>query len=413
MTTDELRRELDRIAGGAPAADVPDDLWTRARRSVARGRVASGAAALAVVASVAVGVTWLPDRTDPPMADSDSLGVPDRLQAVPERMSARENDGAWLREEVEDDVTGVEVGAAAWVTGDGLPVVVGAQDGAYHLLDLPDFAGNNVTFARGLGTPVVALSPDGRDLAYGYAVFGADSDSEPIPSGVRVLDLTTGQLREIPVPGEEGTAVSRIEWSPDGTWLAFTGQQQGTWTAETMGTASGDTAGPVIGRVPPGATEAETRPISNDHGGLVVDDAGTVTWFDGRTLVWDQDGVTRGGDDDPGLQRALGTTADGAAVRLDGDGDGPEGGVELVSRGGDVRRVVVIANEIRPSLSVATALMSAERPTVERPGPDWPWSEERWSLTIGLGVAAVLSVLWVLRRAWRWALSRDIPPRES
>jgi hypothetical protein len=53
------------------------------------------------------------------------------------------------------------------------------------------------------------------------------------------------------------------------------------------------------------------------------------------------------------------------------------------------------------SLTVAYQLVDADRPTVERPEPDWPWSEERWSITIGLGVAAVLSGLWLLRWARR------------
>lgn len=415
MTTDELRRELDRIADSAPRIDLPDDTWTRARRSTVRDRLLVGAAAAVVTVGIAGAVTWLPDRLDAPVADGRALGVPDRLHAVPERMSDRENDGSWMRDEVEDDVAGIDIGAAAWVTEAGLPVVVGASDGAYHLLDLPDFAGNNETFARGLGNPVVALSPDGRSLAYGYAVFGPDAGTEPIPSGVRVVDLTTGELREIPVPGEEGTAVSRIEWSPDGSWLAFAGMQQGTWTTSTMGTPSGDTAGPVLGRVAPGASEAEVRTVVNDEIGLVVDDQGVVTWFDGRVRVWDGGGVSSPSDQDPVLERALGTTPDGVAVRLDGDGDGATGGVELVPTDGAATRVVVIPTAIRPSLSLATDLMSTDRPTVERPAPDWPWSEERLSITIGLGVAAAIAVLMALRSLWRrrTALSRDIPPLQS
>lgn len=404
MSTDELRRELDRIAETAPSADVPHDTWTRARRSVVRDRVAVAAAGFAVVATVAAGVTWLPDRLDPPVADSSALGVPDHLYFVPNRMSERDSDdGSWLRDEVEDAVTGIEVGAAAWVTYTGLPVVVDASDGDYHLLDLPDFAGNNEAFARALGTPVVALSPDGRQLAYGYAVFGPDSDTEPIPSGVRVIDLGTGKLREIPVEGAAGTAVSRIDWSPNGSWLAFAGWQHGTWTSETMGTASGDTAdtGPVVGRVSPGATEAETRPITSDDGGLAVDDQGTVTWFAGGLKAWDQDGVTPGGRGNQGLKNALGTTSDGLAVRLDVDGDGPTGGVELVSADGTATRVVVIADGVpTSSLSLATDLMSSDRPTVDRPEPDWPWSEGRWWITIVFGVAAIALLMALLD--WRW-----------
>ena len=247
--------------------------------------MAVAAAGFAVVATVAAGVTWLPDRLDPPVADSSALGVPDHLYFVPNRMSERDSDdGSWLRDEVEDAVTGIEVGAAAWVTYTGLPVVVDASDGDYHLLDLPDFAGNNEAFARALGTPVVALSPDGRQLAYGYAVFGPDSDTEPIPSGVRVIDLGTGKLREIPVEGAAGTAVSRIDWSPNGSWLAFAGWQH--WHLDERDDGNGERRHGRHRRRSSGACHPEPpRPkpvaITSDDGGLAVDDQGTVTWFAG------------------------------------------------------------------------------------------------------------------------------------
>lgn len=401
MTTDDLRRELNRISGSAPDVHVAHGTWARARRSALRDRLAVGGAALAVVAAVAVGVTWLPDRLDPPVAGSSGLGIPNHLYSVPQRMTEHDSDdGSWLSDEVEDDVTGIEVGAAAWVTHLGLPVVVDASHGDYHLLDLPDFAGNNTNFALIQGTPVVSLSPDGRQLAYGYAVFGRDSDTEPIPSGVRVIDLETGQLREIPVEGAAGTAVSHIEWSPDGSWLAFTGWQPDTWTSEWMTFASGRVSDSVVvGRVSPGATQAETQPTTSDDGGLAVDDQGTVTWSDGQVHVWDQDGVTPGpGDDDQGLQRALGMTSDGLAVRLDAD----RGGVDLVSADGTATRVVVIEDVLTSSsLSLATDLMSSDRPTIDRPEPDWPWSEARWQVTLTLGVPVAIALLMGLSWLWR------------
>lgn len=410
MTADQLRRELDRIAEAAPTADVPDDTWSRARRSVARERGLIAAVAMAALVVVGTSVTWLPDAVSPPIAAKDALGVPEQLWAVPERMSARENDGSWLRDEVTDDVRVVGVGAAAWVTNDGLPVVVDATVGGYHLLDLPDFAGNNETFARGLGVPTVALSPDGLDLAYGYAVFGPEAGTEPIPSGVRVIDLRTGEVREIPVPGAEGTAISRIEWSPDGTWLAFAGMQQGAWTTESMGTAIGDDGGPVIGRVPPADVSAETRPIANDQIGLVVDDAGIVTWADndGPARVWDRaGGVTRSPEQVPGLARDLGTTPDGLSVRLDGNWDnGQPSGVELARSDGSSFRVVVVDDGIRDSLSLATDLMTEERPNVIRPEPDWPWSDTRKTIVVGLAGVLVFGLLvWVRERRYkrRWS----------
>ncbi|KQW47133.1 hypothetical protein ASC77_18335 [Nocardioides sp. Root1257] len=388
-----LHDELERIAAHAPAVDVPDDTWARARGARRRdlGLVVAGiAAALALLAGA---VSWLPDRLDPPVASTDGLGVPDRLYAVPERMSDRENDGSWMRDEVTDDPTVVGVGAAAWVTDQGLPVVVGASDGAYHLLDLPDFAGNNETFARGLGIPVVALSPDGRRLAYGYAAFGPDAATAPIPSGIRVVDLTTGEVREIPVPGKEGTAIDRIEWSEDGRWLAFTGRPQDTWTAGSMGSR-----GPgVIGRVPPGSDQAVVRAIAAADPGISVNDRGIVgldvgtfkTWV-GDTIV-EPDAIL-----DVPLDRRLGTTADGATVRfLDARPQGAES-VVLDQSGYTGTPVVDVPGGIGPSLSLATGLMSSDDPTVSRPEPSWPWTDERIAISIGLGVAAATVVLLAL-----------------
>ncbi|HEY0952421.1 hypothetical protein, partial [Nocardioides sp.] len=376
-----LHDELQRIADRAPVADVPSDTWRRARRARTRDRALALSAAAAAVALVIGAVTWLPHRAEPPIADSDALGVPDHLYAVPERMSDRDNDGSWMRDEVTDDPTVVGVGAAAWVTYQGLPVVVGAADGRYHLLDLPDFVGNNWASAVGLDSPVVALSPDGRELAYGYAVFGADSTTEPIPSGIRVVDLTTGDLRQVPVPGKEGTVISRIEWSPGGSWLAFTGVPQDTWTRMSM--ASHGRA--VLGRIAPDAQHAETRAVGNSDVPLSVDDGGTVLWRNGGLHTWGT------GRPRPGSLEALGRIADGRWLVRTGTADNDVLSVTDPDTGR--RHILVDIIGIDGSLSVATDLMPPNRLTVHRPEPDWPVSEERLSLLIGLGVAAAIAVL--------------------
>jgi hypothetical protein len=162
VTTPRLREELQRIGDSAPVASVPTDTWARARayrrRTIAGGAVAA-AACVALVAGLAVGVTG-EDKSQPPVTDSGTPGVPDRIETVPSDVTQREEDLAVGRS------------AAAFLTDDGLPVVIGATDGRYHLLDLPDATGS-----------ALALSPDGELL--GYATT----------SGVAVLDLTTGELR--------------------------------------------------------------------------------------------------------------------------------------------------------------------------------------------------------------------------
>lgn len=391
-TPPTLGEELQRIADRAPVADVPGDTWARARRAGRRDLALTITGVAAVLVLVAGAVAWLPGRADPPVAGTGRLGVPDQLHAVPEWMTERNSDGSWTRDEVTDDPTVVGTGAAAWVSYQGPPVVVGAADGAYHLLDLADFVGNNWSASVGLGSPVVALSPDGRDLAYGYAVFGPDAASEPIPSGVRVVDLRTGQVREIPVPVKEGTVISQIEWSPDGSWLAFTGMPQDTWTAESMGSR-----GPaILGRIPPGSEQAATRAVGNDQVPLAVDDRGTVQWRNGEAHVW---GV---GPAQPWALEALGRLADGRWLMRTGTANNDVLSVTDPDTGR--RDILIDVLGIDGSLSVATDLMPPSHPTVERPEPEWPMSDERLSVTIGLGVAAViaacLGLRWLLRRYW-------------
>ncbi|GAA4702350.1 hypothetical protein [Nocardioides conyzicola] len=383
-----LHDELQRIADRAPVADVPDDTWSRARDAHRRNVALLVAGIAAVLALVAGAVAWVPGHVDPPVADTDSLGVPDHLYAVPERMEARDNDGGWMRDEVTDDPTVVGIGAAAWVTNGGLPVVVGASDGAYHLLDLPDFVGNNWSSAVGLGAPTIALAPDGRHLAYSYAVFGPDAATAPIPTGIRVVDLTTGARREIPVPGKEGTAIRQIEWSPDGSWLAFTGTPQDTWTEMSMGSR-----GPaVLGRIPPGRERAQVRDIGNDQAPMSVDDRGTVQWQNGKIHVWGP------GSPDPDDLESVGHLSDGRPVVF------VEDTVDFLGVWSEdgLRSLTTLDPGVGSDVTVATDLMPPEHPTVERPEPSWPWSEERLSITIGLGVAAViaacLGLRWVVRR---------------
>jgi len=385
-----LHDELQRIADRAPVADVPADTWARARGARKRDAVLAVAGITAVLALIAGAVAWLPDRIEPPVADThtDSLGVPDHLYAVPQRMEARNNDDSWLRDEVTDDPTVVGIGAAAWVTSQGLPVVVDAERGDYHLLDLPDFVGNDWRLAAGLGNPVIALSPDGRELAYGYAVLGPDADTEPIPSGIRVVDLTTGELREIPVPGKQGTVISQIEWSPDGSWLAFSGTRQDTWTTKSMGSRGPD--GPVLGRVPPGTHEAQTIAAGSPQVPLSVDDEGDVQYRYDGVHVWGDGTVERR---DVG---ALGRVDDELwLVRADN-----ELRLKPVDDSGYFT-VGAVEPGVGDDLSVAVDLMTPGLPTVERPKPHWPWSEERISIAIGLGVAAAIAVLLGLRRLVR------------
>ena len=82
--------------------------------------------------------------------------------------------------------------------------------------------------------------------------------------------------------------------------------------------------------------------------------------------------------------------------------DGGAGRLSLVPVDGDrpARDVAALDGGVGP-LSVATDLVTEQRPTVSRPAPDWPWSEERWVLTVGLGGLGLLvagGLAWLVRR---------------
>ncbi|WP_435746048.1 hypothetical protein [Nocardioides sp. SYSU DS0663] len=442
-----LHEELARVADRAPVAQVPADTWDRARRSRRRERLGAAGLAAAVVAVVAlVAGPGLP-TADPPVADTDvgGLGVPDHLYGVPERLTEQDGYGGWSADLVTDELA-VGRAAAAYLLDSGLPVVVDAAEGGYHLLDLPDFTGNQMVMAHGLAPPALALSPDGARLAYSYGVIGPDAATAPIPSGVRVVDLVTGEVEEVPLTAGEGTAVTRLAWSPGGRWLAWAGQVARSWTAGSYGPDHD-----VVGRIGRDGAPAGSVRIDHDQLALAVGERGVVSWVvDGQLHRWDgqgdprrtrlrmpgfpltaaalPDGALALGTEDLAavLVEDGGTTAIEAAGSLPPVGGGSTdalgavddqvllrtrsldqapGELLLLDRDGGSRVVGTVESDVPDTLTVAVDLMSPEEPTVARPEPEWPWSTERWVATIAVGLGGVLLlVLLVRRRALNRAL---------
>lgn len=433
-----LHDELQRIADRAPVADVPPDTWRRGRRARTRDRGLVLGAAVAAIALVAATVAWLPRHVDPPIAGTDSLGVPDHLYSVPDRLSGQTPEDGWTSDAVEGDPA-IGTAAAAWLTPAGLPVLVGAADGDYHLLELPGYAGNNWSMhVASLHDPTIALSPDGGRLAYSWADLGPDSADEPIPSGLRIVDLHTGEVETFALPGEEGTIVTGIAWSPDGRWLGWTGARMASWTEQSMGGSDG-----AAGRVDLASGARTEIEIGNPDSSSGISDSGVLAiGDDARVRFWDGRRMTRASMASPtGLPIATGprrtwavpglnavTLLDGADVRdlpveeapmvfalgsvgpdlvVSTDRNDGTGATYLVpTGGGPVRRIIDVDIASPGSLTLAVDLIDADRPTVARAEPDWPMSDERLSLLIGLGVAAAIAVLLALRRLGRWVLQR-------
>ena len=66
--------------------------------------------------------------------------------------------------------------------------------------------------------------------------------------------------------------------------------------------------------------------------------------------------------------------------------------------GGSERSVIDVDRGVL-GLTLATDLMTLDRPTVERPAPGWPWSPERWGLlAMVVIVAGFAAAGWWVRR---------------
>ena len=178
MTGEQLKHELARIAEAAPEVHVPDDLFARGRRATTRARVLIVAAAVACIGLVAGVTVPLVTSDDAPVTDADELAVPDHIYAPPSDVTGGTSD---LK---------VGVAAGAYLTDDGLPVVVDAETGGYHPLDLEGITSRTPPLA--LGGELLSLSPDGRSLAWSWA---GDADVAPRPTGIRIADLVTGTVR--------------------------------------------------------------------------------------------------------------------------------------------------------------------------------------------------------------------------
>lgn len=463
MSGERLREELHRIAEGAPRVDIPDDLYARGRRATARTRILAAGAAVACVALLAavVAPALRSDRT--PVAGDNGLGVPDHIHAVPLHVDEREGD--------------LEIGrgAAAFLTEDGTAVVVDAETGDYHLLDLDGLLGASADSSVGLpltmDNPPVALSPNGRYLAWGWVEPGPSSETQLKGSGIRVADLETGGVREIDVIDSDSSQayrvlVNQVSWSPGGRWLAWGGTRITEWTSSTFnsegylaGTVSTTTGDTTITGLPEPTIEDDRRVIAGDGPFLVaVANTGELTalsgnlwwqignrtrldlrpgqrvssiWFDGdrvfalaysdtgddiATVRQLPDGEDQVIDMFGPRPRMLGALRDGTLLvhQESADADGLATAVETVAldpptAGVDVRRIIDVDAGVL-GLTLATDMIGPDRPAVSRPAPDWPWSTERKVVVGGLTVLGIV-LLGVVAGTGRWLGRRRVSSR--
>ncbi|MRX42504.1 TolB-like translocation protein [Agromyces kandeliae] len=106
----------------------------------------------------------------------------------------------------------------AWLAPDGATAFEFAAPGRLQLRDVDGLAPPRVIAvdpalgaAEGPAAPGHAWSPDGSRIA---VVIAEDVEAEPAPTSIHVVDLVTGQDRE--VLGPELGFIRHLTWSPDG-----------------------------------------------------------------------------------------------------------------------------------------------------------------------------------------------------
>ncbi|MET0524960.1 MAG: hypothetical protein ABWZ91_09170 [Nocardioides sp.] len=299
--SDQLRDLLSRVADDAPTALPDPTLWRRARRARARNRalaVGAVAATVAVIATVIVQGQRLSSDPDPAPNPAEP-----RLLSVHGVVA----DGG-LR--LERDLA---VGqATAAVTNDTDVFVVTADDGVYHRLRLPGYdPALHDGSLDGAERPGVALSPDGRRLAYAWhAPIPTDhpawEESYRVPSGVRVLDLTTGAFAfedEVPpfLPHHTIWTVelaSHLRWSSDGRYVVYHnsfGVYHGDWTMEGSGVEVLDTTGQAgwVQGLADSLGRQMGNPVLGPHTPFVSPWGGAIVIGD-RLFAWHPDGNATG-----------------------------------------------------------------------------------------------------------------------
>lgn len=319
-----LHDELQRLADTAPRPYVDPTVWDRGRALRRRDRVVTSAVVLVMVlivggvASFVVGPPRAIAPADQPVPEG---AIPSRIYTkVPDDLikgpDPTYGEVSWADEVAEHDLAIGRASAAFAAQGatGSLPVVVGASDGTYHYLDLPGWLGAG-TLNDTSGPSGLALSPDGTQLAYAWWDPTAPLDA-PMPAGVRVVDLASGEIRTITLDGSNGVRVRALSWSPDSRWLAWAGEEMASWTPFSTGGAL-----QVGGRIRPGSRTSETVPEPpNGQAGVGVTSSGTVVFVGtnaGRRVVtWDGTTSNFRTDADLTPERVATASPDGRSVAI-------------------------------------------------------------------------------------------------
>ncbi len=257
----DLREELSALAETQSFSPDPS-AWDRGRRVRRRARVVRGAAAVSAVALLAgVGaIAVRPDAVGPAGTAGPAAAIPSVIH---------EPDGPVL--------TDLAIGRAsvAYVEGSsGMPVLVDAATGTASYVELPSFPEpSDIELTADLVTgPLLALSPDGRRVAYAATVAADGPDGQPsfLTPWYIVFDLTTGEFEFVDVPLGTGTPRA-ISWTTDGQLAVDVYGQQTErdqpppTEARTIDATTGESARSALtGVVSPSGLMSATYPDNDD-----------------------------------------------------------------------------------------------------------------------------------------------------
>jgi len=347
--------------------------------------------------------------------------------------------GEGLRAYPAEETLAVGVTAVAFTTSHHAPVAVSAVNGRYHLLDLPGY--DRVVDLRFDGT--VALSPDGRRLAYTWNKPPADGRNDTyVPSGVRIVDLITGEVESHQVRKGYGVFSHDLSWSPSGRYLAYN-----TWIANTSRTGTRGVRNFFVERLDTETGERlrVTGVPQVDHAPGVTDDGTVVAGRELDLWTWRPDreakvvdlgesrrwrGSVAGIGVFPGSDRVLVSAGLEYSRLYAGRPDDPRsmlqisgGAYSLTPVGpvdGDEQAVfertptstalwtirtsgplvndragvlVTFAEDLGDDYSFATSLL--QRPTRDFPAPDWPMSMEEKALLGGVAAVGTVAAVWL------------------
>lgn len=256
-----LHDRLADLAEEAPPGGPLPDLWQQGRRIafVRRVGTAGVVAASCLALLVVVGLAWERGRPTAvaPAGGTHEPAMPDRLHRPSGWLGSFDGAPGPLAAVIPTRHQHL-VGSEPGVVG------VSATTGRYAFLVLPRFV------ADGDGDGGVALSPDGRRLAYWISgsTSGDPVDDEPV-TGYAVYDAVTGRTSRVEIPTRRGldSAYSgNLAWLDDRTLLVQYGQKL---TANESRTER-----PVLWRV-----GGSVRPVGERSGPSWTQYAGGHSWL--------------------------------------------------------------------------------------------------------------------------------------